>query len=156
VAQHTDVLRDDHRHEFRDGVIDGRADRARRAVDVLQGGGDTLEERDRALGTELRIDARDQRDLGDGLVQTGDRWLRLPPERVSPKSRFEAPRVTAGLRHGRQRHSIDLSDRRRVRGMRLRYSDGRNASRESSSHAGSVRRGRAIGPVRLHPQAPSI
>ena len=32
--------------------------------------------------------------------------------------------------------------------MRLRYSDERDASHESPSHVGSVRRGPAIGPVR--------
>jgi len=116
---------DDHGHEFRDGVIDGRADGARRAVDVLQGGRDTLQERDRALRAENRLDARDQRDLGDGLLPASNRWLRLPPECVTPESRLEALQVTAGLRHVRRRNSIALSPAGRLRRMRLRYSDGR-------------------------------
>jgi len=41
--------------------------------------------------TEHRIDARDQSDLGDGLLQTRNRWLRLPPERVPTEPRLEAP-----------------------------------------------------------------
>ena len=120
---------DDHGHEFRDGVIDGRADGARRAVDVLQGGRDTLEERNRALRAENRLDARDQRDLGHGLLQTSNRWLRLPPKCVTPESRLEPPRVTAGLRHVRRRNSIVLSSDGRVQRMRLRYSDGRCPAR---------------------------
>ena len=58
----------DNGHQLRNHVVDGRADGARRAVDVFQGGRDTFEKLDRALGPEQRIDARDQRDLGEGLL----------------------------------------------------------------------------------------
>ena len=80
-------------------VVDGGPDGARRAVDLLERGREALQQEDGAFRAEDRIDARDERDLGDRLVQPSDRGLGLPAERVPAEACLEMPRVTASLRH---------------------------------------------------------
>jgi hypothetical protein len=61
--------------EFGDRTIDGAADRAGRAVDVLQRRRDALERRDRALSCENWFESRDLLDLGECLLEPSDGGL---------------------------------------------------------------------------------
>jgi hypothetical protein len=86
-------------HELGDGAIDGAADRAGRAVDVLQRGRDAFEQRDRALRGQNWLESCDLLDLGECFLEPRDGWLRLPSEGVSSESRLEAPGVGTSVRH---------------------------------------------------------
>jgi hypothetical protein len=61
--------------EFDDRTIDGAADRAGRAVDVLQRRRDALEQRDRALRCKNWFESRDLLDLGECLLEPRDGGL---------------------------------------------------------------------------------
>jgi len=85
--------------EVGDRAIDGAANRARRAVDVLQRRRDALEQRDRALRRENWIESCDLLDLGECLLEPRDGGVRLPSEGVPSETCLEAPGVTTSFRH---------------------------------------------------------
>jgi hypothetical protein len=85
-----------------------RGDCARRAVDVLEGGGHTLEKQDRALGRADWVLLGDLLEFRQRLAHADDRGLRLPAEGAATEAGPKRPRRAGGggrdaLARGRQR-----------------------------------------------------
>jgi hypothetical protein len=78
-------------HELSNGVVNGRTNGARGAVDVLERGRQPLDERDGAFGRLDRLRSGDLLDLGDGLPYPHDRRLRFPSERMPAEPALELP-----------------------------------------------------------------
>lgn len=79
------------RRQLVDGVMDGGADGARRAVDLLERRRDLLEEQYRALGGDEGVGARHLLDLAHRLLQPPDGGLRPPAEGVASESGPKGP-----------------------------------------------------------------
>ena len=82
-----------------DGVIDGSADGARRAVDLFKRRGDLFDEQYSARSAEDRVFFRYRLDFSRGFLHSLPSRLRAPAERSSAKAGGEGPFVGKGGGH---------------------------------------------------------